>query len=59
MNKEGNNNELLLNIEGKSVTDFQELACIFNDYFINATHSIQAENIANTSPALEILNSVF
>ena len=58
INKQRNNYELTLNTEGKTVTDFQELACNFNDYFIKATHSFQAENIANTSPALDLLNSV-
>jgi len=38
-NKHGNKNELHLNIEGKSATDSHELANIFNDYFINATHN--------------------
>ena len=58
INKQRNNYELTLNTERKTVRDFQELACIFNDYFIKATHSFQAENIANTSPALDLLNSV-
>jgi hypothetical protein len=40
INKLGNNNELPLNIEGKTVTDFHEPANIFNNFFINATHSI-------------------
>jgi hypothetical protein len=56
-NKQGNNNELPLNIEGKTVTDLHELANIFNDYFINATHSIQVENFDNTPSALDNLNS--
>ena len=58
INKQGNNNELPLNTEGKTVTGFQELVCICNDYFINTTHSIPAENSVNTSPALDLLNSV-
>ena len=58
INKQVKNNELPLKIEGKTVRDFQVLACIFNDYFINTTHSFQAQNIANTSPALDLLNSV-
>jgi Notch-like protein len=56
-NKQGNNNELPLNIEGKTVTDFHELANIFNDYFINDTHSIQVENFDNTPSAVDNLNS--
>jgi hypothetical protein len=56
-NKQGNNNELHLNIKGKTVPDFHELANIFKDYFINATHSIQVENSDNTPPALANLNS--
>jgi len=50
-NKQGNNNELPLNIEGKTVTDFQELAKRFNNYFVNATNLIQSENSDNTSTA--------
>ena len=55
-NKQGNNNDLPLNIEGKTAADFHELANIFNDYFINATHSIQDENFDNTPSALDNLN---
>jgi len=55
-NKQGNKNELHLNIEGKSVTDFHELANIFNDYFINVTHTTQVENFNNTPSALDSLN---
>ena len=36
-NKQGNNNELSLIIEGETVTGFHELTNIFNDYFVNAT----------------------
>ena len=49
--KQGNNNELPLNIEGETVTDFQELAKRFNNYFVNATNLIQSENSDNTSTA--------
>ena len=47
-NKQGNNNELPLNIEGETVTDFQELAKRFNNYFVNSTNLIQSENFDNT-----------
>jgi hypothetical protein len=57
INKQDNNNELPRNIEGKTVTDFHELANIFNDYFINAAHSIQVENYDNTPSAIDNLNS--
>jgi hypothetical protein len=56
-NKQGNNNELPLNIEGETVTGFHELANMFNDYFVNATRSVQVENFDNTPSALDNLNS--
>jgi len=40
-NKQDNNNEPPLNMEGEPVTGFLELANIFNNYFVNATHSIK------------------
>ena len=55
INKQGNDNELPLNIEGETVTDFQELAKTFNNYFVNATNSIQSENFDNTSTAVHNL----
>ena len=54
-NKQGNNNELPLNIEGETVTHFHKLANIFNDYFVNATYTIQCENFDNTSTAFDNL----
>ena len=58
-NKQGNNNELPLNIEGETVTDFQELAKMFNNYFVNATNLIQSENIDNTSTAVHNLKLTY
>jgi hypothetical protein len=43
-------------MEGKTVTGFHELADTFNDYFVNATHSIQAKNLDDTPSALDNLN---
>jgi hypothetical protein len=57
INKQGNNNELPLHIEGETVTDFHEPMNIFNNYFINAAHSIQVENFDNNPSALDNLNS--
>jgi hypothetical protein len=57
INKQGNNNKLPLNIEGKTVTDFYELANIFNDCFINAAHPTQVETSDNTPSAIDNLNS--
>ena len=42
-------------MEGEPVTGFHELANIFNNYFVNATYSIQSENLNNTSTALDNL----
>jgi hypothetical protein len=58
INKQGNNNESPLNIEGKTVADFHELANIFSGYFINTTHSIQVENFDNTPSPRDNLNLV-
>jgi len=54
-NKQGNKNELPLNIEGETVTGPHELVNIFNNYFINATYTIQSENFGNTTTALDNL----
>jgi hypothetical protein len=55
-NEQGNNTELPLNIEVKTVTGFHEPANIFNAFFLNATHSFQVENFDNTPSALDNLN---
>ena len=51
-NKQDNNNEQPLNMEGETVTDFHELA---NNYFVNATYSAQSETFDNTLTALDNL----
>ena len=51
-NKQGNNNELPLNMEGKTVTGIHELVNLFNNYFANATYTIQSENFDDTPIAL-------
>jgi len=57
-NKQDNNNEPPLNMEGEPVTGFCELANIFNNYFVNVTYSIQSENFNNTSTALDNLKLI-
>jgi hypothetical protein len=55
-NKQGSNNELPLNMEGTTVTSYHELANSFNNYFVNATHSIQVGNLDDAPSALDNLN---
>jgi hypothetical protein len=55
-NKQGSNNELPLNMEGKTVTSYHKLANTFNNYFVNATHSIQVGNLDDAPSALDNLN---
>lgn len=54
-NKQSNNNEPPLNMEGETVTGYYELANIFSTYFVNATHTIEKENLDNTLTALDNL----
>ena len=54
-NKQGNNNDLPLNMEEKTVTGIHELANLFNNYFVNATYSIQSENFDDTPTTLDNL----
>jgi len=54
-NKQGNNNDLPLNMEGKTVTGIHELANLFHNYFVNATYSIQSKNFDDTPTALDNL----
>jgi len=58
-NKQDNNNEPPLNMEGVPATGFYELANTFNNYFVNATYSTQNDNLNNTSTALDNLKSIF
>jgi len=46
--QQDNNKELPLHMEGEPITGYYELANIFNNYFVNATYSIQSENFNNT-----------
>ena len=50
-NKQGNNTDLPLNMEGKTVTGIRELANLFNNYFVKVTYSIQSENFDDTPTA--------
>ena len=58
INKQNNNKEPPLNMEGTTVTDYHELASIFNDHFINTTHLIQADTSGKNSAALVNLSTV-
>ena len=42
-------------MEGKTVTGIHELVNLFNNYFVNATYSIQSENFDDTPTALDNL----
>ena len=46
-------------IEGKSIKNYHDLANIFNDYFINATNTHQANDMSKNLQALSNLYSVF
>ena len=45
-------------MERTTVTDYHELASIFNDHFINTTHLIQADTTGKNSAALVNLSTV-
>ena len=59
INKQNRNNVPPLNIEGSPANDYQELACVFNEYFINITNPTQTGNLKDDSSAAENLNIVF
>ena len=59
INNRDSNNKLSLNVEGKSINDYRDLANIFNDYFVNATNINQANDMSRNSQALNNLYSVF
>ena len=59
INKQNRNNVPPLNIEGSPANDYQELACVFNEYFINATNRTQTGNLKDNSSAVENLNTVY
>jgi len=53
------NDKLPLNIEGNSIKDYRDLANVFNDYFINATNTHQANDMSKNTETLNNLYSVF
>jgi hypothetical protein len=59
INKQNRNNVPPLNIEGSPANDYQELARVFNEYFINATNLAQTGNLKDNSSAVENLNTVY
>jgi len=59
INKQNRNNVPPLNIEGSPANDYQELACVFNEYFINVTNLTQTGNLKDDSPVVENLNTVY
>jgi hypothetical protein len=50
INKQNRNTGPPLNIGGSPANGYQELACIFNDYFINITNLTQICNLKDDSP---------
>ena len=58
INKQNRNNVPPLNIEGSPANDYQELAGIFNEYFISITNPTQNGNLEDDSSAAENLNIV-
>ena len=58
-NKQNCNNIPPLNIEGSPANNYHELACIFNEYFLNITNPTQTGNFNDNSSITENLNFVF
>jgi len=58
-NKQDSNNVPPLNMERETATSFHELANIFNNYFANATYSIQSESSDNSLTALDNLKLIY
>jgi len=59
INKQNRNNVPPLNIEGSPANDYQELACVFNEYFINVTNLTQTGNLKDDPSVVENLNTVY
>jgi len=59
INKQNCNNISPLNIEGSPANNHHELACIFNEYFINITNPTLTGNLNDNSSITENLNLVF
>jgi hypothetical protein len=59
INKRNRNNIPPLNTEGSPANDYQQLACVFNEYFINVTNPTQTGNLKDDSSAAENLNTVY
>ena len=59
INKQNRNNVPPLNIDGSPANDYQELARVFNDYFINVSNQTQTGNLKDNSSAVENLNTVY
>jgi hypothetical protein len=58
-NARDSKDKLPLTIEGKSIKNYQDLANVFNDYFINVTNTQQANDRSKNLQALNNLYSVF
>jgi len=58
INKQNRNNVPPLNIEGSTAKDYQEVASIFNEYFINITNPTQTGNLEDDSSTAEKMNIV-
>ena len=58
INKQNSNNVPPLNNEGSPANDYQELACVINEYFINVTNLTQTGNLKDDSSVVENLNIV-
>jgi hypothetical protein len=58
-NARDSKDKLPLTIEGKSIKNFQDLANVFNDYFINVTNTQQANDMSENLQAFNNLYSVF
>jgi hypothetical protein len=58
-NARDSKDKLPLTIEGKSIKNYQDLANIFNDYFINVTNTQQVNDMSKNLQVLNNLYSVF
>jgi hypothetical protein len=58
INKQNRSDVPPLNIEGSPANDYQELACVFNEYFINVINPTQTDNLKEDSSVAENLNTV-
>jgi len=59
INKQNRSDVPPLNIEGSPANDYQELACVFNEYFINVINPTQTDNLKDDLSVAENLNTVY